>query len=575
MPNPLRKSPRHPVIALGLDAADPVLIEKWMAEGRLPNLARLRAGGAYGRLHSTVALNGQVTEAFATEPLWVDFATGRKPTRTGAWDSMVFDARRYSIRNLDDGSPAFDRTAPFYALGEDCRVAVLDLPMTRLSADVHGAQVLGWGGHFPHTRSESAPPELLGELIARHGANPVLYQDDGIWWDARYVRWLDRALTDSVAARTRLMRDLLARESWDLFLGVYSEPHTAGHDVYVYSQADHPLNAVVPNPVGLDLLRRTYEQVDAGIGEIVANAPADASIVCFSLHGMGPNYSDQLSSVMLSEALYRMSFPGQAALAPGIVGAPLPPPVTRPHRGAWITELWTRHVAVGPARRLMRAYLPRRMLRHDCNGLASPFTQDARATSMSWHPSMWYRPLWPTMKAFALPGFTKGRIRINLRGRDRDGIVDAADYAAVCNDIERLLRRLRDARTGEPIVKNVLRTRRYPLDADPLLPDFDLDVLWHERVTDVIDSPDVGRIGPIPHFRAGGHWNRGFVLASGPGIAPGSALRTGEAVDLAPTLLALMGRDGPADFDGRSLLPADTAPPVGASAPHRTDATLT
>jgi predicted AlkP superfamily phosphohydrolase/phosphomutase len=347
MPN--RTAPvQRPVIALGLDAGDPVLLEKWMGEGRLPNLARLRAGGAYGRLHSTVSLNGQVTEAFATEPLWVDFATGRKPTRTGAWDSVAFDCDRYSVRNLDEGSPAFD---------PERRVAVVDVPMTRLSAGVHGAQVLGWGGHFPHTRSESSPPGLLAELTARHGANPVLYQDTGIWWDTRYVRWLDQALADSVAARTRLMRDLLSRERWDLFLGIYAEPHTAGHDVYVYSQPDHPLNAVAPNPAGTDLLRRTYEQVDAGIGEIAAAAPADAAIVCFSLHGMGPNYSDQLSSVMLSEALYRMSFPGEAALAPGVVGAPLPAPVARPHRNAWVTELWTRHVAAGPATRLMRSYL--------------------------------------------------------------------------------------------------------------------------------------------------------------------------------------------------------------------------
>jgi len=70
------------VIAIGLDAADPVLVERWMAEGRLPNLARMRSEGAWGRLRSTVELNGQRMEAFSTEPLWVDFATGCKPTKT-------------------------------------------------------------------------------------------------------------------------------------------------------------------------------------------------------------------------------------------------------------------------------------------------------------------------------------------------------------------------------------------------------------------------------------------------------------------------------------------------------------
>ncbi|MFA7505100.1 MAG: hypothetical protein WCZ28_10395, partial [Burkholderiaceae bacterium] len=96
-----------------------------------------------------------------------------------------------------------------------------------------------------------------------------------------------------------------------------------------------------------------------------------------------------------------------------------------------------------------------------------------------------------------------------------------------------------------------------PLADDGLLPDFDLDVLWHERITDVVDSPDVGRIGPLPHFRAGGHWNRGFVLAAGPEIAAGTRLPEAEVVDLAPTILGFMGCSVPTHFEGRSVLAPD------------------
>lgn len=133
------------VMAIGIDGADPVLIEKWIAEGFLPNLALMQSEGAYGRLQSTVELHGQHMEAFSTEPLWVEFATGCKPTKTGAWDSMQYFPDRYEIRNLDEGSPAYDHFDPFYALGDSRKVAVLDLPMARLSDRVNGLQVLGWG----------------------------------------------------------------------------------------------------------------------------------------------------------------------------------------------------------------------------------------------------------------------------------------------------------------------------------------------------------------------------------------------------------------------------------------------
>jgi len=41
------------VIFLGLDGLDPKLTERYMSEGKLPNLARLKAEGSYSRLRTT------------------------------------------------------------------------------------------------------------------------------------------------------------------------------------------------------------------------------------------------------------------------------------------------------------------------------------------------------------------------------------------------------------------------------------------------------------------------------------------------------------------------------------------
>ncbi|NJO72889.1 MAG: hypothetical protein HC833_03430 [Leptolyngbyaceae cyanobacterium RM1_406_9] len=38
------------VIAIGLDSADPVLLEQWMSQGHLKKLRQFRQQGAYGRL---------------------------------------------------------------------------------------------------------------------------------------------------------------------------------------------------------------------------------------------------------------------------------------------------------------------------------------------------------------------------------------------------------------------------------------------------------------------------------------------------------------------------------------------
>jgi hypothetical protein len=99
--------------------------------------------------------------------------------------------------------------------------------------------------------------------------------------------------------------------------------------------------------------------------------------------------------------------------------------------------------------------------------------------------------------------------------------VAASDYEAVCDELTRALHDLVDARSGAPIVKDVIRTRGSALEQRSSLPDPDLIVLWWAGAVDVVDSPSLGRIGPVPFPRTGTHLSTGFLLATGPGIAPG------------------------------------------------------
>ena len=46
-------APYDRVVILGFDGADASLVERYLAEGRLPNLAKLRADGFYAPLRPT------------------------------------------------------------------------------------------------------------------------------------------------------------------------------------------------------------------------------------------------------------------------------------------------------------------------------------------------------------------------------------------------------------------------------------------------------------------------------------------------------------------------------------------
>lgn len=75
------------VIVLGFDAIDPGLLEKWMGEGRLPNLDRLRRTGSYCPLNTTNPAESPVA--------WSSFATGMNPGKTNIFDFLRRNASTY------------------------------------------------------------------------------------------------------------------------------------------------------------------------------------------------------------------------------------------------------------------------------------------------------------------------------------------------------------------------------------------------------------------------------------------------------------------------------------------------
>jgi predicted AlkP superfamily phosphohydrolase/phosphomutase len=171
--------------------------------------------------------------------------------------------------------------------------------------------------------------------------------------------------------------------------------------------------------------------------------------------------------------------------------------------------------------------------------------------SQHWQEPNRYARFWPGQRAFALPTFYDGRVRVNLAGRERDGVIAAEDYARTLDWVEEELTACRDIRSGQSMVDDVVRLRA----ADPFEPDgpdADLVVTWARRV-DAVEHPRAGTIGPVPLRRSGGHSPNGFAIVAGPGIAPGAG-GTRPIADIPATLLALLGVRSAMAIDGRSLI---------------------
>jgi hypothetical protein len=556
------------VIAIGLDCGDAKRVKELMSQGYLEGLRGIRARGAWCEL--------DVTDHFRDEAVWTEVLCGCRSNKTGFFSPFGLLEGSYDIQ----WTPVynFQEYPLFYALDPTRKIAAFDIPHCSSIADgISGIQVLSWGAHYPTFPKLSSPEGLWSELVNTYGTHPAvdLVSTGAGWWDTAFVETMFDALMKGLMLRAAICRDLLRRDRWDLFFTVISETHEACHQ---FELPDHPCSPK-NSPRGRLPERPMLELYQALDREFFHHLASDfdphTHLVVFSITGSTGTTLDLANAAILPEFLYRLSFPGKGMFsgsAADNLRAESCPKIAMP---SWSAEMWRRRTDSRLAALFMNPFaapinytLPNGRLKHENNAVtefASKVLGGLRRRfahrflgfeygNHAWIPASWYRRYWPAMKAFALPSTEAGRIRINVKGREPHGLIEPQHYDSVCDELVLHLKGLSDARTGTPVVKDVIKWRSASQAHGLNLPDEDLSVIWNEVPFHVADSPKVGRIGPFPFCRLGAHSPGGFIIVQGPGIEPGSTLPSADVMDLAPTILNLMGVQVPDYFDGKPLL---------------------
>ena len=511
------------VVALCMDSAEPWVFDHYIAQGRLPNIARLRKEGAYGLT--------QNHPYYKAEPTHTTTMTGVWPMESGYWGRIEYHPEELDVQEY--GTYDFKEFPMFWELGSNYKVCAFDYPQAELSENVNGLQTVAWGSHTPRRGPGSIPAGLIDELKATYGPHPTLENDNNNIYSEKESRQLKEELLLGLERRKQVTLDLLGRDDWDLFVTAFGEIHIVLHQYWHYV-FDHPLKEHMAED-GRDDIGDILEIIDSIVGDIEKAAGPDATMALYSAHGMTKNRADMGSGALLAEMLYRWNF-NEAALAPRPANAPVPD-YSFDYPRHMKFEVWDLVTPEGRKR------------------LTSPRDQQQMDLSLNWQPTNWYKSAWKDMRAFALPSYSDGYVRLSVKGRDKGGHIAPEDYDAVCAELETFLGTWRCGRTKEPLVEETYRVRKDPLANDPHLPDADIVISWAEAAaTDIFESDEYGQIGPLPFFRLGDHTTNGFFLAKGPAIKPGQKLNDGETIDFAPTILNRVGAPLPPHMKGRDLL---------------------
>jgi predicted AlkP superfamily phosphohydrolase/phosphomutase len=475
------------VLFVSWESAERELIDRWVSDGRLPTLAALRANGVRVDVESPVG--------FGDDAAWTSFATGADLGEHGRcyWQTVAPNGRTLRFwERATTALPAF--WDELVARGR--RVAVIDVPSIT-GSDPRALVVSDWTGHAVERREPSISPPGAVTGIARDPA----WDCDELGRDADATRTFSRLLCDRAAQRESVELDLLAGDSWDLFVTVASEAHCVGHQCW----HDHDPAPVAPvAPVAHDVERSggcgdpveaVYRDADARLARLVDAAGPDAIVVVFSLLGMGPNHSGEH---LLDEVLVRLD---------GADGRPSP-------RLRAVRTL----KRLTPARARRRA--PARVREVHRNAIKAE-----RARRSAW--------LLPT----DLP---TSAVRIGVAGRDDDGIVEPDARAERCAQLVDALLALEDPETARRIVDEVVDVRA--VHGARVADEFaDLLVVWSrdQPITGAC-SPAVGVVrGAPPPARSGNHRTDGWAVVSGARETgwERAALRADEFAGLVSALL--------------------------------------
>jgi len=532
------------VLGIWLDGFEIKLADEW----GLPHLAALAGRAAVATLdNGTAYLTGLTGE---------HLSTGLDPDAAGRASAVRFDVASYHC--VQEGA----LHAPVIG-----GVPTVVFDMCYFDLDRTGPEVLGitdWGAHDPGGPPAALPASLHHEIEHRFGAYPARPWVYGTPWPSpEDCAEMGLSLTAAVEIRSRISTWLLGERcpDWQLALVGVSEAHSASEGLFHGVDPAHPLAHQPSAPAAADAMRSVYTAIDRLVGELVEAFP-DAIVVVFTMHAMGTNHSDVPSMALIGELMARWNgmptpdaaFPLDTELVPrmdpGVSWTDSVLKAVQPTGDAAVGTAGVRHRAVAFARKATRQ-LPAPVLDGLRRGRDLVTSSGSTTPSdLSWMPLMRHQPMWSAMKAFAVPSFYDGRIRVNLKGRESEGLVDPADYVSLLDELESILRACREPRTGAAAVSAVHRHQGDPLLLDAT--DADLLVDWTDGVLG-LEHPEFGTIGPLPQRRSGGHTGPiGRCLVAGPGVVSGD-LGMNSSFDVLPTLMQLVGAEPAWPVSGKPL----------------------
>ncbi len=606
---------RRRILVVGADGADPIILQRLMASGQLPNLARLRTRGAFAPLLTTFPPISPVA--------WTSFLTGVSPARHGIHDFVTKATAAYrptlgmfTVSAGEHGLPAYRSRRQVPTLGQ------------MLTTAGHRSFTLRVPGDFPPDPVNGGVLAGLGmpDIVGSFGTSALYVTDrDTVKAQVKPLRqapggWLHGDLDGPAGTSSTLtcrvegnqLRVVVSLDDLTT-LAALTPGQWSDWLPVAFTLAD---GAPVEGIYRLKLLRLSGEIVE------IYRTP----IQCAPHAPLYPLTTPPDLAPHLADALGPFATLGLPADQTGLQQNFLSPETfLQGANHAWeeqaaivhhlmIREEWdvfiAHYFAIDNAQHafwramdsahpvhdpdeaarfgdeIARAY---RWVDRQVGELLSLAGDDVTVIVASDHGGVpiyrwFYLNVWLREQGYLHAmedstgktrvdwtrtracGFGTGGIFMNIQGRDPQGLIAPGDeYEALRGELAANLLALTDPDTGQQVVKAVLRGEEvYPGAQPGTVPDLLLALTPGYSLG---RGEALGQVGDKPTLEtnhtwwSGGHEGPylpqdipGVLLMAGPDISPGTRFEAPRIIDIAPTILRLLDLDVPSHIQGRSLL---------------------
>jgi len=495
---------KNKVLVIGLDGADWRVLEQLIEKGWMPGFQSLLSQGVKAVLRSTIP-----TQSYTA---WTSFMTGKNPGKHGIYDFLTIDRKTYKYIPNDFHSI---KTEVFFNIisRKGGKVGLIGIPMTYPPPLVNGFLIAGMFTPNPEA-TYTYPSSLREEINKNVNGFPM-----------NVIRWNlleneeDRLFEEAIIytkQRVKVAKYLMTTKSWDFFMFVFTSLDRLQHAFLHLFDQTHPLF----NKQKYEKYKAKIEEyvtlLDMSITDLIKLAGKNAITFIISDHGFQwvTHYFD-LNQFLEKEGLLKFY---------------------RPRIKNFITS-------VKQIYKEFQAYYYNTAI--DDFVFCQKINPIKILFKISKNKKNINRINWNHTVAYC---HTSQGISINLQGREKLGIVPEYKKVKLLEQIKVSLTKLSHPLTKKPIVK------KFFLKEEIFKGDYLKDA------PDLLFLPLIGvtKRGYMRNFqrlpwKTGEHDLEGIFLGIGENIRKNCQIKPLSIMDIAPTILYVMGYEIPVDMDGKVI----------------------